>query len=214
MKIDIIRQIGLVTRSVATREHAGKPAKVVVASRTYDTDIHDLWDAVTNPERIPRWFLPVTGELHLGGRYSLKGNASGQILRCEPPHHLALTWEFNGDTSWVDLRLGREQSGGTRLELEHTAHVDGDFYAKFGPGAVGVGWDLSLIGLGLYLASNTAVDPAAFEAWTLSDEGKRYVGLGSDDWARAAIAGGDDETAARAAAARTAAFYRGEAAPT
>ena len=58
---------------------------MVVASRSYDTDIDDLWEAITNAERIPRWFLPITGELRLGGRYQLQGNAGGTITACEPP---------------------------------------------------------------------------------------------------------------------------------
>ena len=44
-----------------------------------------MWDACTDPERIGRWFLPVSGDLRLGGRYQLEGNAGGEILRCEPP---------------------------------------------------------------------------------------------------------------------------------
>jgi peptidoglycan hydrolase CwlO-like protein len=36
--------------------------------RSYDAEIEELWDAVTNAERIPRWFAPITGELKLGGR--------------------------------------------------------------------------------------------------------------------------------------------------
>src|SRR5690349_16710857 len=63
MEFDIPRQIGAVTRKVETRLHDGQPARVVVATRTYDTTVDDLWDAVTSKERIPRWFLPVSGDL-------------------------------------------------------------------------------------------------------------------------------------------------------
>ncbi len=44
------------------------------------------------------------------------------------------------------------------IHLEHIAHVEGDLWDRFGPGAVGVGWDLALMGLARYLASGTAVD--------------------------------------------------------
>ena len=77
--------IGAEFREVADRQWDGKPAKAVVAARVYDTDPKDLWDALTNPERIPRWFSPVTGELKLGGRYQIQGNAGGTITRCDPP---------------------------------------------------------------------------------------------------------------------------------
>ena len=119
----------------------------------YDTPPEDLWDACTNPERIARWFLPVSGDLRPGGRYEFEGNASGTIERCEPPHSLAATWEYGGQTSWVELRLMPEAEGRTRFALEHIAHVDDEIWAQFGPGAVGIGWDLALIGLTLHLAS-------------------------------------------------------------
>ena len=44
-----------------------------------------MWDAVTSAERIPRWFLPISGDLRLGGRYQLEGNAGGEVLECAPP---------------------------------------------------------------------------------------------------------------------------------
>jgi hypothetical protein len=39
----------------------------------YPASQSDLWDAVTNADRIPRWFLPVSGDLRLGGHYQLEG---------------------------------------------------------------------------------------------------------------------------------------------
>ena len=146
--MDLGRVIGAVTREVTDREYEGKPAKVVVAKRTYDTTPDDLWDALTNAERIPRWFLPVSGDLRLGGRYQLKGNAGGTITQCEPPKALGVTWEFGGQTSWVNVRLTARAAERTELELEHMAHVPDEFWDQYGPGAVGVGWDLALMGLG------------------------------------------------------------------
>src|SRR5215207_937092 len=105
MEIDLAQHMGAVVRTVENREHGGSLARVVVASRTYDTTVEDLWDALTNKERIPRWFLPVSGELRLGGRYQLQGNAGGTITRCDPPRALGLTWEFGGQTTWLDVRL-------------------------------------------------------------------------------------------------------------
>jgi len=55
------------------------------------------------------------------------------------------------------------------------------------------------------------VDPKAFEAWTLSDEGRAFVAAASADWGEAAIAAGADPDAARAAAGTTTAFYTGTA---
>ena len=87
MEIDVARVLGLVTRSVRNFEKDGKAASAVTLTRLYDTSVDDLWDAVTSKERIPRWFLPVEGDLQLGGRYQLKGNAGGTITACTPPDH-------------------------------------------------------------------------------------------------------------------------------
>jgi uncharacterized protein YndB with AHSA1/START domain len=211
--IDVIRTIGAVTREVSSRERDGRPARVVVASRTYDTTVEDVWDALTNPERIPRWFLPVSGELRLGGRYQLQGNAGGKITRCEPPQHLAVTWEYGGEVSWVTVGLSKDPKGGTLLVLDHMAHVDEERWKQYGPGAVGVGWDLALMGLARYLNSGAAADPQAAMAWTGSPEGKDFMRRSSDDWCRASIAAGTDAAGAQASAARTTAFYTGESEP-
>ncbi len=214
MKIDIVAYIGAVTRKVSSRQHDGRLARVVVATRTYDTTIDDLWDALTSAERIPRWFLPISGDLRLGGRYQLQGNAGGEITRCEPPRHLAVTWEYGGEVSWVTVELGDDLRGGTRLELEHVAHVGDERWDQFGPGAVGVGWDLALMGLGRHLETGAAADPQQGLAWMGSPEGKDFMRRSSDDWCRASIADGTDAAAAKAAAARTTAFYTGESQPT
>jgi uncharacterized protein YndB with AHSA1/START domain len=213
MNFDIAGHIGAVARVVENRERDGRPAHAVIATRSYDTDATDLWDALTNAERIPRWFMPISGDLRLGGRYQLTGNASGEITRCEPPKLLAVTWEYAGDVSWVTVTLSPEASGGTRLELEHLAHVKGEFWDRFGPGAVGVGWDLALFGLAGYLSTGASVDPEESAAWLSSPAGKDFVRQSSDGWCLASIAAGTDAAKAQASARRTTAFYSGEPEP-
>src|SRR5690348_9465302 len=71
MITDPVASAGLVPREVRSGTRDGAPTKIAIARRTYATDQADLWDALTNIERIPRWFLPVTGELKVGGRYQL-----------------------------------------------------------------------------------------------------------------------------------------------
>jgi len=203
--------IGAEFREVADREWEGRAAKAVVAARVYETDPDDLWDALTNIERIPRWFSPVTGELRLGGRFQIQGNAGGTVLRCDPGEALDITWEFAGATSWVTVRLAREGQG-TRLTLEHVfpaADLDGEHWLKYGPAAVGVGWDLSFLGLGLHIASGGAKPPETDPAWAVSDEAKAFMRASADAWAAAHIAAGEDPDTAGRMAANTAAFYTG-----
>jgi uncharacterized protein YndB with AHSA1/START domain len=199
-------------RQVQQREHEGKPALVAIATRSYDTSVDDLWSTITTRERIERFFLPIEGELRLGGRYQLKGNAGGTITRCDPPEALDVTWEFGGGTSWVTVRLAPDGQK-ARLTLEHIAHRDaiGEAHLKqFGPGAVGVGWDLVFHGLALHLsAPDGEVDKAAVEAWTQSSAGKAAIRLSGEAWAAADAASGEDASEARAKAERTIAFYTG-----
>lgn len=210
VRIDVVGYVGAVVREVQGREHEGQPVRVVVATRTYDTSIEDLWDALTNADRIPRWFLPVSGELRLGGRYQLEGNAGGLITRCEPPKQLSMTWEFGGSTSWLTVSLARNPGGGTRLELQHMVPM-GDHWDQYGPGATGVGWDLALMGLALHIATGGApVDRAEAESWSASAEGKDFMRRSSESWCRAHIEFGMDEEAAKAAAHRTSSAYTGE----
>ena len=212
MKIDIANHIGAVTRAVLERDQDGRPLRLVEATRLYEAQIADVWDAITNAERIPRWFMPVSGDLRLGGRFQLQGNAGGEITGCEPPRHLAVTWEFAGGVSWVSVQLAEDAPGRTLLTLEHVLQID-EHWERYGPGATGVGWDMALVGLAEHLATGASVDPAEAMAWLGSDEGKRFVGEASADWCRADIAAGTDAASARASAARTTAAYTGQPEP-
>jgi uncharacterized protein YndB with AHSA1/START domain len=207
-KLDLDRMFGAVSREFHAREYRGQPARVVVLRRTFDTSVDDLWSAMTTQERIGRWLTPVTGELRLGGRFQLQGNAAGEVLTCEAPRHLVVTWEFGGGTSWVEVTLA---AAGERaaLELQHIAHVapDDDHWQKFGPGAVGVGWDLSLAGLEHHLATGGSAMAEGVESDPALIVFMRRAAL---DWGRAHHTGGEAEETARASADRTAAFYTGE----
>lgn len=211
--MDYSRPLGAEFRRVREVEHEGKPARLVEGSRLYTTGIDDLWDALTNAERIPRWFSPIRGDLELGGRYQLEGNAEGTITRCDPPDALDVTWEFAGNVSWVSVRLTPE-TGGTRLTLLHTMLKDeaGEaHWEKYGPGAVGVGWDLSFLGLGLHVDSGgKAIDREVSDTWLALEEGKAFMRACAEAWGRAHAAAGETAEVAQAMAARTAGFYAGE----
>jgi uncharacterized protein YndB with AHSA1/START domain len=203
---DPIAAAALVTREIRNGTRDGAPTKIAIARQTYATEQNDLWDAVTNAERIPRWFLPISGDLHVGGRFELEGNAGGAIERCDAPESFAVTWEYGPMTSWLSVTLS-PASDGTTLELVHEAHVDPDMWEQFGPGAVGVGWDLGLMGLGVHIVSGAAVDRAEGEAFATSPNGIKFVQRAAAGWADAAVGAGDEPGPAREAAERTVAFY-------
>ncbi|MEX1364773.1 MAG: SRPBCC family protein [Nannocystaceae bacterium] len=213
MKIDITRHLGATQREVALRDHEGTPAQVVTVRRRFDTEIDDVWDAITDPTRIVRWLLPVSGELRLGGRYQLEGNAGGEITRCEPPRHLAVTWEYGDQLSWVRATLTEIEPGTTELRVEHLSHTPEDFWERYGPGATGLGWELMLMGLSEHLGGAPAVDHAAAEQWPATEDGRRFVAVSGRGWADASIAAGTPANAAQGAADRTVAFYTGAPEP-
>ena len=208
MNFDVESNLSAVERAVSSQDKDGQPARAVVVSRIFTTTPDDLWDALTNGKRIPHWFLPVSGDLELGGRYQLEGNAGGEITACEPQSHFALTWEFGDDVSWVEVSLLDEGAGRAQLTLTHTQRLS-EHWSEYGPGATGIGWELGLLGLDFHIAQPTAPKPdeAAFAA---SPDAKAFIVGSGQGWAQAAIAAGDDPAVAQAAASRTTAFYTGE----
>jgi uncharacterized protein YndB with AHSA1/START domain len=156
--IDIDSQVTAIQREVGSRSTDGGEMVSVLLRREYRASAHDVWDAVTDPERLRRWFMPISGDLREGGEFQLEGNAGGRILRCDPPRLLRAT--FGDETSIVELRLRGDGEDATTLELEHTVPIA---MAGSGAGAlyVGPGWDGALMGLGLFLDDVPIGDPVA-----------------------------------------------------
>ena len=62
----------------------------------FDTDIDDLWSALTDPGRLAHWIGEVEGDLRPGGEYRYDffasgSEGSGRVEACEPPRRLLLT---------------------------------------------------------------------------------------------------------------------------
>src|SRR5580700_6219369 len=66
---------------------------VVRMEDRFDTDIDDLWSALTEPRRLARWMGDVEGDLRLGGEFRARFFASGwegtgRVEACEPSRRL------------------------------------------------------------------------------------------------------------------------------
>ena len=66
---------------------------VVRMEDRFDTDIDDLWSALTDPRRLARWLGEVEGDLRPGGEFRAHFFASGwegtgRVEVCEPPQRL------------------------------------------------------------------------------------------------------------------------------
>jgi uncharacterized protein YndB with AHSA1/START domain len=149
--IDILEHINAVQREVS---RTGETVTVLMR-RSYQADPAEVWDALTDPDRMKRWFMPVSGDLQVGGTFQLEGNAGGEILECEPPKRFKVT--FGGPNSLLELRLLPGADASTELELEHSMS---EAPAPGGAGAlwVGPGWDGGLLGLGLYVTGELPAD--------------------------------------------------------
>jgi uncharacterized protein YndB with AHSA1/START domain len=202
--IDIANQLKAIHRSVSTRTIDDGEVVGVLLRRSYDATAEDVWDAMTDPERVKRWFLPLTGDLRVGGTFTVEGNAGGDILECDPPRRLKLTW--GGPTSVVELRLTPGPGEDTVLELEHTVPIE---IAGSGAGAlyVGPGWDGAFLGLALFLEGIVTDDPVAAAN---SPEAQEFSRQSVDAWEAAIV---DSGTATEAEIAGAKAMSLGQFAP-
>ncbi|GAA1861996.1 SRPBCC domain-containing protein [Asanoa iriomotensis] len=182
---DIANHLKAIHREVGTGPAEGGGEEVrVVLRRTYAAPVADVWDAITDPDRVKRWFFPLTGDLKPGGTFQLEGNAGGEIRRCEPPRRLTIT--FGGPTSVVDLHLSPGSADDTELEFTHTVPIE---MAGSGAGAlfVGPGWDGALLGLALFLAGEQIGDPMAAAN---SPEVREFSRGSIDEWVAVVEASG------------------------
>ncbi|MGB7447890.1 MAG: SRPBCC domain-containing protein [Ornithinimicrobium sp.] len=175
--IDLVEQINTTHRSLGDLDVADGPGRSVLLRRNYAFPVEALWDACTDPARLSRWMGPVSGNLRPGGSFQVEGNAGGEILLCEEPRLLRVTWVLGeGMATEVEVRLSSGNDGSSELELEHTtpAAVLDELVRSYGPGGtigIGTGWDIALLGLSLLL-DGVEFDPTA---WEDSPEVKAYA---------------------------------------
>jgi len=157
------------TRILGSLRSADGKGVVRVEDR-FDTDIDDLWSALTDPARLARWIAQVEGDLRPGGQFRTYVEAddiesTGRIVACEPPRRLVVTTRET-DESW------RKGNGVPPFDetLEATLTADGDhtilvievqgmpldkiaFY--------GAGWQIHAENLAAYLGGRERGDTAA-----------------------------------------------------
>ena len=129
----------------------------------YDTDIDDLWSALTDPRRLARWIAEVEGDLRLGGefraRFTSGWEGTGRVEACEPPRRLLVST--------------RDAEGPDEGVLEATLSADGDqtilvIEERGLPiehlAAHGAGWQVHVEDLAAHLAGRERCDIKA--RWT------------------------------------------------
>jgi uncharacterized protein YndB with AHSA1/START domain len=122
----------------------------------YDTDIDDLWSALTDPRRLVRWIADVEGDLRLGGEFHARFTSSwdgpGRVDACEPPRRLLLTMSpGQEDETVIEARLSAE-GGQTSLVIEERGLPLGELAAH------GAGWQAHVEDLAAHLAGREPAD--------------------------------------------------------
>jgi uncharacterized protein YndB with AHSA1/START domain len=135
-------------------------AKRAVLRRRFDATIDRVWAACTDRDLLAQWFAGVSGELKVGGSLTFEVGApytlTAQVLQCEPPHRLVITWAYPGRVvDEVELRLAADGDD-TVLELEHRSSDNSDWWI-----GAGSGWEYAFVRLSVLLQGN---DPAGVSA--------------------------------------------------
>ena len=157
---------GAVNRILGTLRSADGKGVVRIEDR-YDTDIVDLWSAITEPVRLARWWGKVEGDLRLGGefRLSVDYDGTGRVEACEPPRRLRVTVRESDESyrkgqgvppfdSTIEATLTADGDQ-TRLVIE----VQGMPLDKIA--FYGAGWQIHVEHLAAYLAGRERDDTEA-----------------------------------------------------
>lgn len=151
--------LGTVTRTGDTAE--------VTFDRVYGTDAADLWTALTDPERLARWFAPVDGALEPGGRFTIRFDDGDvpdcRVTTCDAPHGFAWEWPHATHASLVTVAV-EPATGGARLRLTHTR------LAASSAAGYAAGWDVYVRRLADEVAGREVADTWA-EDWGTAYEG-------------------------------------------
>jgi uncharacterized protein YndB with AHSA1/START domain len=164
------------TRDAGPKAHilgtlrSAEAAGVVRIEDRYDTTIDDLWEALTDPRRLARWYGQVDGNMRPGGEFRTYIEAAdiestGRVEVCEPPRRLRLTTRETEDSyqrgqgvpphdAVIEATLTQDGEG-TILVIE-IAGMPLDMIAFYG-----VGWQLHAERLEAYLAGRAFADTEA-----------------------------------------------------
>lgn len=144
-------------KTIATARKLDETHGAVRVEDVYDTDIDDLWEACTKPDRLARWIAQVSGDLREGGMvhatFTSTASGSSRIETCEPPRHLLLIDEEGDDAGGETEAWLTAEGSKTRLVVEQRG-LRADkmhFYCA--------GWQAHLEDLGATLASREPVHP-------------------------------------------------------
>ena len=121
--------------SVGSAEGEG----VVRVEDRLDTNIDDVWAALTDPSRLACWYGEVEGDLRLGGEYRARLFASGwegtgRVEACEPPRRLLLQIEGPERADRGEIEVTIEADGAETILVWEERGMPLDLIAAYGAG--------------------------------------------------------------------------------
>lgn len=189
------------TKPITRRVIRDNPAVVSQhLSAEFPTSAHTLFGYLTEPDHLNKWFGKVQRDEFL---YEIEGNAHGRIESCKDNSFL-ITWEVDGKVSFLNVEITRITDGSAQLSAGFSTDIEDikqDFDQKYGSGATGVGWDLSLWALRRYISGMTG-EPA-------QEDYSAFVTDSATAWGVADEASGIDPDVTRTHAENTRRFYLG-----
>jgi uncharacterized protein YndB with AHSA1/START domain len=112
---------------------------VVRMQDRFDTDVDDLWSALTDPHRLGRWLGEFEGDLRLGGEFRARFFASGwegsgRVEACEPPRHLLVVTRGHGEPDEHSIEATLASDGGQALLILEERGMPLNLLSAYGAG--------------------------------------------------------------------------------
>ena len=112
---------------------------IVHMEARFDTDIEDLWSALTDPRRLARWYGQIEGDLRPGGEYRARVFASGwegtgRVEACEPPRRLLMTSKDSNEPYREAMEATLTTDGDQTVLILDQRDLPVDLLAAYGAG--------------------------------------------------------------------------------
>jgi uncharacterized protein YndB with AHSA1/START domain len=151
-------------RIIGSMRRIDEKRGAVRVEEVYDTDIADLWSAITEPDRLARWIATVEGDLRVGGivqtHFTSTWEGPGRIDVCDSPNRLVVTMEPGTDDEAVIEAVLTAERERTRLVVEERGLPLDVLYKH------GAGWQAHVEDLGRYLTGGESMWKTRWEELT------------------------------------------------
>ena len=123
----------------------------------FDTDIDDLWSALTDPRRLARWIAEVEGDLRPSGefraRFTSQWEGTGRVEACEPPRRLVLLTRATNQPDEHVIEATLAADGDQTVLVIEERGMPLDQLAAYG-----AGWQVHVEDLAAHLAGRARCD--------------------------------------------------------